>query len=236
MRRPTSPRSLTDQIVASLREAIVAGELVPDAHYSVYQLAEQLGVSRTPVREACLRLADAGMIRLEKNKGIRVLRTSVRDLQEIFQLRLLLEVPAAGRAALLATDAQRAVASRCLDRMRAAAQVKDERAFMRHDVALHEVLLEAGGNRKLVTIVRGLRHVTMTRGASTVEVSRTLTDIAGEHEPILVGLQARDHAATAEAMRAHIVHTGDLLLTQLAAEGGPDAEIDPHWATAFDLA
>lgn len=222
--------------MASLREAIVSGELLPDTHYSVYGLAEELGVSRTPVREACLRLADAGMIRLDKNRGVRVLTTSVRDLQEIFQLRLMLEVPATRKAAELASAAQRGAADKALTRMQAAADADDERAFMRHDVTLHESLLDASGNAKLVAVVRNLRHVTMTRGASTVEVSRTLSDIAEEHVPIVAAVRARDGQAAAEAMRAHLTHTGELLLAQLIAEadGHDAAAVDPDWASAFD--
>jgi DNA-binding GntR family transcriptional regulator len=87
--------SLTDRVVHELRESIRSGVLRPGELYSVYQLAEQLQVSRTPVREGLLRLAEAGMVRFERNRGFRVLRSAPADIAGIFHLRLLLEVPAA---------------------------------------------------------------------------------------------------------------------------------------------
>ncbi len=233
MRRLSSGATLTDQVVAALREAILAGEMVPGTLYSVYQLADQLGVSRTPVREAVVRLAEAGMVAFERNRGIRVLRTSARDVQEVFQLRLLLEVPAAGRAATRADEAVVRAAERELAAMREAAVAHDERRFMAHDVAFHEVVLAAAGNRKLVELVRRNREITMTLGASTVDRSRTLADIAAEHDPILTALRDRDPAAARAAMRRHVRHTGQLLLAQAVAEGRDPEGVDPDWAGGF---
>ena len=66
--------------------------------HSVGSLAEMLGVSRTPVREALIELASRGMVRFERNRGVRVVETSVHDLDEIFEMRRLLEPPAARKA------------------------------------------------------------------------------------------------------------------------------------------
>ncbi|GAA4562242.1 GntR family transcriptional regulator [Planotetraspora kaengkrachanensis] len=212
--------SLTEQVIESVREAIHSGELRPGELYSVYRLAAQLNVSRTPVREAMLRLAEAGMVRFERSRGFRVLRRDPREIAEVFHLRLLLEVPAAriaaGRADPALIEAMRAE----LDAMRAAAGDHDEPRFMRHDRAFHELLLTAGANRKLVSVAGNLRDATMTLGASTVDRSRTLADIAAEHEPILTAVEAGDADATGRAMRSHLAHTGELLLAQAAAENG----------------
>ena len=225
--------TITDQLVLTLREAILRGKLEPGRLYSVYKLAEEFGVSRTPVREAMLRLADAGMVRFERNRGFRVLRTSVRELQEVFQLRLLLEVPAASRAAMRANEALLAELGIELDAMAAAASAHDETEFMSRDRALHELILAASGNDKLVESVRSLRFVTMTLGASTVDRSRSLTDILVEHRPIVAAIAAHDSAATAAAMRFHIIHTGTLLLNQLVNEGRDSGDLDPDWVAAF---
>ncbi len=225
--------TITDQLVAALREAILRGRLEPDRLYSVYKLADEFGVSRTPVREAMLRLADAGMVRFEKNRGFRVLRTSVRELQEVFQLRLLLEIPAASRAAIRADEALIAALGTELEAMAAAASAQDEAEFMSRDRALHELILAASDNKKLVEAVRSLRFVTMTLGASTVDRSRSLADILVEHRPIVAAIAARDSAAAAAAMRFHIIHTGTLLLNQLVHEGRDSGRLDPDWVGAF---
>src|ERR1700733_6256472 len=97
------PASLTDQAVAAIREAVRDGALVPGQLYSAYQIAAYLGVSRSPVREALMRLAEAGMVSFERNRGFRIVLPGPRDIAEVFGLRLLLEVPAARQAAGSAT-------------------------------------------------------------------------------------------------------------------------------------
>lgn len=225
--------TLTDQVVATLREAILVGELQPDTLYSVYGIAEELNVSRTPVREAMLRLADAGMVRFERNRGFRVLRTSIHEVQEVFQLRLLLEVPAASRAAYEASDTLVKSLRECLTHMHLAAADHDEMRFMNHDRLLHELVLGTSGNKKLVSLVEDLRFVTMTLGASTVDRSRTLHDIADEHQPLVDAIAQRDRIEAARAMRYHIVHTGQLLLGQLIKEGRDPSGLNPSWAEFF---
>jgi DNA-binding GntR family transcriptional regulator len=214
----TGATSLTDQVIGAVRDAIHAGELQPGELYSVYQLAERLHTSRTPVREALLRLAEAGMIQFERNRGFRVLRRDAREVAEIFELRMLLEVPAARAAATHADDALLAGLRAELDQMCAAATAGDEARFMSHDRRFHELMLASSGNGTLVGIVSNLRDSTMTLGASTAGASRSLGDIADEHLPILDALAARSPERAADAVAAHLAHTAHLLLTQLGAD------------------
>jgi DNA-binding GntR family transcriptional regulator len=223
VRQVLGASSLAVQVTEAVREAIRSGELRAGELYSVYQLAERLNVSRTPVREALLGLAETGLVRFERNRGFRVVRRDPKDIAEVFHLRLLLEVPAARLAAMNAAplDGLRAE----LAAMRTAAEQHDEPRFMSHDRAFHELLLLAGGNAKLAGIVRGLRDATIALGASTADRSRSLSDIADEHEPILAALAAGDADGAAAAVRAHVAHTGELLLAQVAAENG--TPVDP---------
>jgi len=86
----TSRTTATDRVFALLRERIVGGDLVAGSQHSIYRLSEQLEVSRTPVREAVLRLADLGLVEIERNRGVRIRGVSVADVREVFELRLLL--------------------------------------------------------------------------------------------------------------------------------------------------
>src|SRR5918996_737867 len=89
--RPIQARpSRTREVLDILLPAIVKGELAAGSLHSVAELADSLGVSRTPVREALIELASRGMVRFERNRGVRVLQTSIRDIEEIFEIRLLL--------------------------------------------------------------------------------------------------------------------------------------------------
>jgi DNA-binding GntR family transcriptional regulator len=230
--RVRAASSLTDQVVEAVREAIRAGQLRPGQLYSVYQLADQLQISRTPVREGLLRLAEAGMIEIARNRGFRVLDRDHTDVAEVFHLRLLLEIPAVRRAARRVDDALLAGLHEELAAMRTAALDGDTR-FMRHDQRFHARMLAAGGNRKLVELVNNLRDITTTLGASTTEKSRTLSDIADEHEPILAAIAARDADAAAIAVRSHLAHTARLLIEQ--AVGGPD-ELRPDHVELIESA
>ncbi len=221
--------SLTDQVMAAVRDAVRSGALVPGELYSTYQVADLLGVSRSPVREALVRLADIGMVQLERNRGFRVVLPEPRQIAEIFHLRLLLEVPAARRAAQRPAPELMAALSRELDRMRAAARAHDERLFMRHDQRLHDLILDVSGNERLTGLIDGLRDITRLLGASTVDRSRSLADIAAEHDPIVAAIIAGDADAAAKAQHRHITHTGRLLVTQAVGENADDVDPEELW-------
>ena len=97
----------------------------------------------------------------------------------------------------------------------------DENAFMAHDTRFHEIVLTAAGNRRLASIVGGLRDLVRFRGASTVGHSRDLQSIHAEHVAVIAALRERDAALAAERMRGHLLHTAQLLLAQEG--GGPHA-------------
>jgi len=215
--------SLTSEVRARLKRAIVSGQLAPGSLHSVAELAHVLGVSRTPVREALIELASQNMVKFERNRGIRILRTSLHDLEEVFTLRLLLEVPAARQAARRAGPETHRTLSRALSQMERSARADDEARFMDHDRALHRAILEAAGNMRLAAYVDTLRDLVLAKGASTANVSRGLDDIVSEHTGIVEALLRHDAEAAAAAMRSHIITTGRLLIAQ---EGG-----DPTQAT-----
>jgi DNA-binding GntR family transcriptional regulator len=220
--------TLTEQAIVTLRAAIVDGRLRPGELSSVGRLADRLGVSRTPVREALLHLEREGMVRFERNRGVRVLESSAHDLDEVFVLRLLLEVPAARRAAEIAGDEELAALGGELDAMAAMMRADDEAGFMERDEAFHEVLLRATGNRRLTKAVANLRDLVRFRGASTVGHGRDLRAIYAEHERILEAMRVRDPETAATAMRDHLVQTRRLLLAADPSE--PPVGDDPPWA------
>jgi DNA-binding GntR family transcriptional regulator len=209
-------------LAAHAREAVLAaiadGSLVPGARYSVATLADELGVSRTPVREALLMLEREGRVRFERNRGVRIIETSAHDIAEAFQLRLLLEVPATARAAgRLGTEGLDRLQGE-LEAMTACAAAADEARFMDHDQRFHDVILRAAGNARLAAVVAGVRDAVRGRGASTVGRSRDLGEILAEHEAILAALRAGKPKRAAKAMRAHLLSTGRLLVAQEGAQ------------------
>ncbi|NEE03664.1 GntR family transcriptional regulator [Phytoactinopolyspora halotolerans] len=230
MQRIGDTANLGEKILDELRTAIVSGELVPGRLYSVHELAERLGVSRTPVREALIQLAAQGMVRFERNRGVRILQTSLHDLEEVFAIRLLLEVPATFRAAGQPTPHLRRELRTQLDRMRAAADEHDESEFMSADRRFHEVINEASGNVRLARYVDSLRDMVLLRGTSTVDRSRSLQDILAEHETVAELIENGRAQEAAEAMRSHLLNTARLLVAQEAAErGDPVPSVSLEW-------
>jgi DNA-binding GntR family transcriptional regulator len=224
--------NLTDQVYAYLRDAIVTGALPSGSQHSVYRLAEELGVSRTPVREAVLRLADTGMVSVERNRGIRIHGTTVEEIRNVFELRLLIEVPAAAYAARNGSEEFFASLRAASDAMAAASAVNDEEQFRSHDRALHGLIADVLGNPRLSSALSGLRDATRARGAWTGNRSRELNDIVSEHSAIVDALLARDPDGAAAAMREHLERTGTLLMRQIAPVGGND--IPENWARRLD--
>jgi DNA-binding GntR family transcriptional regulator len=217
--------SLADQ--AAVRE----GRLAPGRLYSAYQVAAELGVSRSPVREALMRLAEAGMVEFERNRGFRIVIPGPSDIAEVFQLRLLLEVPAARRAARDVSPGLAAALTAELDRLRTAVG-GDAATFMRHDLQLHRLILDGAGNARLTALVANLRDTARTLGASTVGRSRGLAEIAAEHEPVVAAIVAGDRAAAGAAMAAHLTRTGLLLVAQAVSEQGGGASATELWDAA----
>ena len=203
--------SLSDDVAVPVRDAIAAGELVEATTYSVYQLAELLGVSRSPVREALLRLADAGLVVIARNRGFRVVLPTAHDVEEIFEIRLALEPAACHRAAEEASDEPRRALADLLDTMRRAADRDDPAAFWPADRALHDTLLRAAGNARAAAIVEQLRATTALLGPPTTATGRTRDEIHAEHATIVEAVLDGAGQVAEQAMRRHLESTALLL-------------------------
>lgn len=212
---PTGSTTLAEGVVEAVRSGIGDGELVPEETYSVYLLANLLGISRSPVREGILRLAEAGLVEINRNRGFRVRLPNARDIEEIIEIRLDLEPPGARRAAKRGTTELHAEVSRAFTIMSSAAATEDTVAFWPADRALHDVLLRAAGNARAATIVNQLRATTALLGPPTTISGRTLTEIVAEHAPVVDAVLARDGSVAETAMRHHLEETGRLLANHL---------------------
>ena len=212
---PIGPRpSRTQEALDVLRASIISGDLPSGTLYSVASLADTLGVSRTPVREALIELAARGMVRFERNRGVRILQTSIHDLEEIFEIRLALEVPAAHRATARMEPAEVRGLREQLTAMERAAAAGDESMLWAHDRGFHHTLLVGSGNRRLADYVDSLRDMVLVRGVTTAGRARSLKAIVAEHEAIFSRVAAGDADGAAAALHDHIAHTATLLMAQ----------------------
>lgn len=202
----TDRRSLREQVANVVRAAIAAGQMRPGVVYSVPTLAVRFGVSATPVREAMLDLAKEGLVDSARNKGFRVTELSDEDLDDITQLRALIEVPTVAQLATVITEAD-------VEELRPLAQAIVEGAeqgdlirYLEEDRRFHLQLLALAGNPRLVDVVSTLRSQTRLYGLDLLVHQGRLAASAVEHHELLDALLAHDAAWTEAVMRRHLGH------------------------------
>ncbi|MFG1687567.1 GntR family transcriptional regulator [Nonomuraea sp. NPDC049269] len=199
-------QSLREQVAHALRAALVTGEMRPGVVYSAPVLAAQFGVSATPVREAMLDLAKEGLVEAVRNKGFRVTELSDRDLDELTEIRQLIEVPTVTRLA----DASRAAEFERLrpvaEEIVAAAERGDLLGYVDADLRFHVELLTLSGNAHLVEVVKDLRNRARLYGLSQLRERGTLSESAREHVALLDALKTGDTTAARSIMSEHIQH------------------------------
>ena len=200
-------RIMRDEIVETLRAAVISGRLKAPQIYSAPILAEQFGVSPTPVREAMIQLANDGLFESVRNKGFRVREPSDEELDELAELRMLLEVPTVRRLA------ETGVASEALAELRQLAQGiekaaadNDLIAHLTIDLDYHCKLLALAGNKQLVEIVRSLKARSRITGLRNLADTGQLVPSAHEHTQILDMIAAGDADGAERVMRNHIGH------------------------------
>jgi DNA-binding GntR family transcriptional regulator len=202
--------SLREQVSRALEAALVSGELKPGAIYSAPALAERFGVSATPVREAMLDLVKDGFIEVVRNKGFRVLEMSETDLDQISQIRLMLEVPSTASAAAVLTPEKFEMLARVADEISGAASRGDIIRYLDADRRFHVELTATLGNPRLTDLVDRFRRQTRLFGLDDLARSGRLNASAQEHHELLVTLRAGDVDAVTRLMNAHIGHTRGL--------------------------
>jgi DNA-binding GntR family transcriptional regulator len=202
------PSTLSALAKEAILIRIVTGEIVAGQVYSAPVLAGVLGVSVTPVREALLELAGGGLVEAVPNKGYRVIDLTQDDLDEILQVRLMLEVPATADVARLGTAADQMPRFRALaDDIERHAEDGNVPSFLEADRQFHLGLLETLGNGRLTDIVSKLRYQARLYGLADLAERGELKESAQEHSRLLDALSSDDPAAAAAIMTHHLQHT-----------------------------
>ncbi len=214
MERVTKAPSLTEQATTSLRKGILDGTLKVDQVYSATELGLMLGVSRTPIREALLELERRGLVRIEKNKGARILSTSISTLIEVFQIRLMLEIPLSRRSTQLATPESRAVVERAHQAFRMAAESGDAVRTLKVDRDFHSALLTGASNSKAKILLQEQRDFVLSTGVGTVPQSRSTLECFHDHDDIMSAYRDNDIDGVGIAVGRHIANTARILIAQ----------------------
>jgi GntR family transcriptional regulator, rspAB operon transcriptional repressor len=214
------PESLTEIVYQVLRDAIISKRLPPGERVSEAGLAQQLQVSKTPVREALLRLQAIGLIEAE---GGRVVRPSADSVRHTYEVRGALETLAASLAAGRATQAQRSRLLELATASLAAARDQDAEGFRDHDEAFHDLLAAASSNPYLTRLIGNAYTLTGALRQRDVPSTGDSVDCAEGHVRIAEAVARGDSAAAAAAAAAHVEMVGLLVLQAFTEAAGPGA-------------
>lgn len=197
-------RPLGEIVYESLREAIVSQILKPGERLMEIELADELGVSRTPVREAIRKLELEGFVVMIPRKGAYVADLSIKDINEVFEIRGSLEALAAGLAAQRATKEEIEEMERNLVLTAKQWEGNDLIETIEVDTQFHELIYNASKNARLVTMIKDLREQVQRFRTTTLSVPGRLKFALDEHRRIVEAIAARDEQEAKRMAREHI--------------------------------
>jgi DNA-binding GntR family transcriptional regulator len=220
---PLQRASLPDRVYAALRDSILAGGFAPGEQLVEARLADELGVSRGPVRDALRRLVEDSLVVDRPHGGSFVREIDAGDLVEIYNVRSAIETLAARLCVRRAVDA--GALREQVEVMRAAAARGDAAAVVAAEVAFHERLCELAGNTHLLRTFKRLEgpiHLALAMDDATYE---SLDDIAAEHLPLVDAIAARDERRAIAESHTHVMSSIGPLVARLG--GDPDELVGP---------
>jgi DNA-binding GntR family transcriptional regulator len=196
-----TPRALYEEVAELLRQRIFSSELAPGSWIDEMRLAEEYGISRTPMREALKVLAAEGLVTMKVRRGAYVTEVNDKDQRDVYHLLALLESDAAGVVAQNASDAQLQDLKALHQELVAA--VHDTERFFDINERFHMRLLEIADNRWRDQMVADLRKVMKLNRHNSLLKSGRIEESLSEHQALLDALLARDAAASVQRMKAH---------------------------------
>lgn len=222
-------QSLSSVVFESLEDAILNGEMEPGERINETAIAEKYGVSRGPVREACRRLEEAGLVDFIVNRGVFVKNLPFEDAVEIYQIRAVMFAFAGRILAQRITNEQIDHLSGLVDEMEAALARNDANTYCKRNLDFHASLVQFTGYRRLVRLYESLNkelHVMRRRGlddASNRQAS------CREHRAIVDELKGGDPARIAKVMRTHSMAGINRTLRSMDLPAGERSRISMGW-------
>jgi DNA-binding GntR family transcriptional regulator len=195
---------LSEQLRDAIEERIVTGTYPPGSRLDEVEIATSFGVSRTPIREALIQLASAGLVESRPRRGSVVAEVSPEQLRDMFEVMAEMEALCARLAAGRASDADRAALSAAHEACAPAVKSKDPDAYYRLNEQFHHALYAACGNGFLAEHARQLHRRLRPYRRLQLRVPGRLKSSFGEHAAVVEAVMSRDPEAAAARVRAHI--------------------------------
>jgi DNA-binding GntR family transcriptional regulator len=198
------PESLAKIAYDALRESILTNKLKRDEIYTEMSLAKDLGISRTPVREALLELSSQGLVTFLPRKGVLVNRYTKQDVEEIFELRKAIELAAVEKVARNFKSHDFGKIEEVFQGQRKAAKKKDYLAYIQADRVFHTTLSEMTKNRRFVAIMENIRDMIHLMGIHALVAENRAEEVIAEHEKVLEAVRKGKPLEAREAMDYHL--------------------------------
>ena len=213
-------KPFTQQAYEQIKRRVLANELPPGTQVLEQQLADDLGMSRTPVREAAMRLAREGLVEVRPRHGIRILPISAGDMREIYEILTALESAAAETCARRGlTDGEMERLTDAVEAMDRALAVDDLDAWADADETFHRALTDLGGNRRLQALVNTIWDQAHRARMVTLRLRPKPVGSNDAHRALIAAIIAGDTDAARRVHRQHRQESGDLLVEILNRSG-----------------
>lgn len=208
-------KPLGDVIFDTLREAIIVGELKPGQRLMEVQLAEKMGVSRTPVREAIRKLELEGLVEMLPRKGAHVAELSVKDIMDVLEVRATLDGLATSLSATRITDDEKKELRHLLDQFINYVEKENLQGSIKKDVEFHDVIYRSSRNDKLIQISNNLREQIQRFRIVYIKDYSSSRELIREHTEIYEAIIAGNPETAMEAARRHIKNQEETIIRSL---------------------
>ncbi len=214
-------KPLREIVFETLREAILSGQLKAGERLMEVQLAEEMGVSRTPVREAIRKLELEGLVVMVPRKGAYVAGISTKDITEVFEIRSALESLAAALACERITEEELEELERLLVQVAECAEKNDLETLIQVDTRFHNVLYRASRNERLAQIINNLGDQIQRFRTTSLATPGRMKEALEEHKALVEAITARDVELARRLAEEHIENAENRLMEALGKETDP---------------
>lgn len=206
---------LRDVVLNTLRKAILTGELKPGERLMEIHLADKLGVSRTPIREAIHKLELEGLVTMLPRRGAQVSEISEGGLRDVLEVRRDLDSFCAELACKRISDADKERLKEAYNSFNEAVLTNDATVMAKADVAFHNIIIEATANERLISIINNLGEQMYRYRFEYIKDESKRDDIKSEHKALLDSILSGDVAAAKEASNVHIDNQEKAILRRI---------------------
>lgn len=215
---------LRDVVFQTLRKAILIGELKPGERLMEIHLAEKIGVSRTPIREAIHKLELEGLVTMLPRRGAMVAEISERGLRDVLEVRRALDTFCAELAAERITDEEKEALSKACEAFEEAVKTGDATVIARADVDFHDIIVGATGNERLVALLNNLAEQIYRYRFEYIKDDTQHPRLVNEHRLLMNAILRNDSFEAGRAAREHIDNQERSILAQLGLDSKEDTK------------